>query len=290
MAIGALNQRTPPPARCGPWGGSPAPGTLNQVSIEPEATRPTPDEAPAGAGPDVGEAEEKPWWDNPGLPWKHQPTRSDIACLSWLGAISVYSLVMMPLRPVMLGLSPHVLGGLGYRTGLVMMGALAATGDPWWPLVLVLGSLGAIKFDWIYWWAGKLWGHGLIEVWSGRSERARRRNDWAIRFAHKYETLAIALTFTPLPMPAGVIYAALGAAGTKLWKFLTVGGISALISTAGYLYLGYWIGEPAVELVQQYGQWLWYVSLAILAGMIGLFWWQNRNGSTMGPLGFGPQR
>ena len=121
-----------------------------------------------------GSASETPreWWEEPGLPWKHKPTRADIACLSWMGVASVYGLILLPLRPVMLGLAPHLLGSLGYRTGLVMTGALGSIGDRWWPLVLVLGSLMAMKFDWIYWWAGKLWGHGLIEVWSGRSERA----------------------------------------------------------------------------------------------------------------------
>ncbi|MBK8459067.1 MAG: VTT domain-containing protein [Micropruina sp.] len=221
---------------------------------------------------------EREWWEEPGMPWRHKPTRSDIACLSWIGAISVYSLVMLPLRPVMLTLSPFVLGSLGYRTGLVMSGALAATGDQWWPLVLFLGSLGAIKFDWIYWWAGKLWGHGLIDVWSGKSERARRRNERAINFAHRYESLAIFVTFLPIPLPAGVIYAALGAAGTTLRKFLTVGFLSSLVTTSAYVYLGYRIGEPAVRLIEQYGQWLWYLSIAILVGVIAGAWWKQRRG------------
>lgn len=127
-----------------------------------------PADQPPGQQSDDAAARE--WWDDPGLPWKHKPTKADISCLVWMGIASVYGLILLPLRPVMLGLAPHLLGSLGYRTGLVMTGALGATGDRWWPLVLVLGSLMAMKFDWIYWWAGKLWGHGLIEVWSGRSE------------------------------------------------------------------------------------------------------------------------
>ena len=237
------------------------------------------DTAPAEPDAAAAAEPEREWWDDPSLPWKHKPTRADIACMSWIGAISVYSLIMLPLRPVMLSLSPVVLGSLGYRTGLVMVGALAATGDGWWPLVLVLGTLGAIKFDWVYWWAGKLWGHGLIEVWSGQSPRARRRNERAIRFAHRYERIAIAITFLPIPLPAAVIYAALGAAGTTLRTFLTVGVLSALVTTAGYLYLGYWIGAPAVDLITQYGQWLWYLSLAILGGMLIAAWWRARTGT-----------
>ena len=216
------------------------------------------------------------WWDDPSLPWKHKPTRADIACFSWLSIVAVYGLVMLPLRPVILGLAPQVIGSLGYRTGFVMTGALASTGDSWWPVVLILGSLGAMKFDWVYWWAGKRWGRNLIEVWSGRSPRARRANERAERLARKYETLAIAVTFLPIPLPAGVIYAVLGEAGTSLRKFLTVTITSALVSTAAYMYLGYLIGEPAVALMEAYGQYLWYLSLAILGGMIGTWWWKNR--------------
>lgn len=64
------------------------------------------------------------------MPWKHKPTRADIVCLTAIGIVGIHGLVMLPLRPVMLGLAPHVLGSLGYRTGLIMSGALAATGTP----------------------------------------------------------------------------------------------------------------------------------------------------------------
>ena len=147
---------------------------------------------------------------------------------------------------------------------------------------MVLGSLMAMKFDWIYWWAGMLWGHGLIEVWSGRSERARRRNQRAIHFAQRFESLAIFVTYLPIPMPAAVVYAALGAAGTKLSKFLIVSFISSLISSGLYIYLGWRIGEPAVELINQYGQVLWYISIALIVGMIALpFYraWRKRSQS-----------
>lgn len=234
---------------------------------------------PADSGETLNSADpaDQEWWDDPALPWKHKPTRADIACFSWLSVVAVYGLVMLPLRPVILGLAPQVIGSLGYRTGFVMSGALAATGDNWWPVVLLLGSLGAMKFDWVYWWAGKRWGRNLIEVWSGRSERARRANERAERLARKYETLAIAVTFLPIPLPAGVIYAVLGEAGTSLRKFLTVTFASALASTAAYMYLGFLIGEPAVALMEAYGQYLWYLSLAILGGMILTWWWKKRS-------------
>lgn len=220
---------------------------------------------------------DKEWWDDPSLPWRQKPSTADLTCMSFLGFSGIYGLVMLPLRPVMLGLAPLVLGSLGYRTGLVMTGALASVGNPWWPLVLVLGSLMAMKFDWIFWWAGKLWGRSIVDVWaSGHSERTRRRYDRAWGLAHRYETLAIVLTFLPIPLPSGVVYAALGAAGTRLSKFLIVCALSSLGLSGLYMALGYWIGEPAVQLIDAYGRYLWYVSIAIIVGMLAVWWWRGR--------------
>ncbi len=217
------------------------------------------------------------WWDDPSLPWRHKPTRADIACFSWISVVAIYSLVMMPLRPLLLASAPHVLASLGSWTGSILIGARAAVGDPWWPLVWVLGTFGLIKFDWVYWWAGRLWGRNLIEVWSGRSERARRTNERAERFARKYETWAIAITFLPIPLPRAVIFAVLGEAGTSLKKFLTVALASSFVSTGAYLAVGYWIGEPAVAVMEAYGRYLWYLSLAILVAMLGNYWWKQRS-------------
>lgn len=219
------------------------------------------------------EGAEPEWWQAEEMPWKHKPGRADIACMSALSIAAVYGLVMLPLRPVMLGLAPHLLGSLGYRTGLVLVGALAAAlGDPWWPLVLTLGSLMSMKFDWIYWWAGKLWGRSILDVWvEGKSPRTRRRYERAWGWARRNETLAIIATFLPIPVPAGVVYAALGAAGTSLRKFLTVSFLSALATSAGYMMLGYWIGEPAVAVVDTYGKYLWYFSIALIVGMLAVY-------------------
>ena len=73
-----------------------------------------------------------------------------------------------------------------------------------------------------------------------------------------------------------MIYAALGAAGTTLRKFLTVGALSSLVTTAGYLYLGYLFGAPAVELFDVYGKYLWYLSIALLVGMLVVYFWKAR--------------
>lgn len=249
------------------------PAARDDAGSPPDPAEPV--EQPVQAGrPDQPERE---WWDDPGLPWRHKPTRADAWCLGLMGFMTVYVIAMIPVRPLLLVHAPQVLGALGYRTGLVMEGALARVGDPhlWW--VFLLAALGSVKFDWIYWWAGKLWGREILDTFArGRSERTRRSYERAWRLAHRWETLAIAVTFLPIPLPAGVIFASLGAAGTSVRKVVTVGTIAGALTSGAYLYLGWSLGEPAVTLVDTYGQWITWSSLALLAGVVAVTLWRQR--------------
>ncbi|MDQ7993580.1 MAG: VTT domain-containing protein [Propionicimonas sp.] len=217
------------------------------------------------------------WWEDPSLPWKHKPNRSDLACMAWLSAAGLYGVVMLFARPALLASAPHVLASLGSWSGSILIGAKAALGDPWWPLVWILGTIGLVKFDWVYWWAGKLWGRDLIDVWSGRSERARRANQRAERLTRKYETWAIVIAMLPIPLPRAVVLAVLGEAGTSLRKLMVVSLSSSFVMMGVYLAIGYWIGEPAVALVDTYGRYLWYASLALLVGVLANAWWKGRS-------------
>lgn len=223
---------------------------------------------------DPAEAEERPWWDAPALPWAHEPTRQDLGCWGGIAAVGIFSLVMLPLRPVLLGYTPYVLAGItGSRTAVVMIGALAATGDPWWWLGWLLATVSVVKFDWVYFWAGRLWGRGLVEVMTGDSERARRRNERAERFALRWAVPAVVLTYLPLPLPGPIIYATVATAGMSWRRFLVVDLVAAAVIQALYLYLGFRIGEPAVQVVEQYAKWMIWVSLGILVAMvIGAVW------------------
>lgn len=239
----------------------------------PEQVSPSQEPSPTDSAGDPAESE---WWDDPSLPWRRKPTRADYLCLSWLTAAGVYGIVISILRPGLLADAPHLLASLGSWTGSVLIGAKAAVGDGWWPLIWVLGTLGLVKFDWVYWWAGKLWGRGLIDSWSGRSARAKRLNARAERFARKYDIWAIVIAMLPIPLPRPVVLAVLGEAGTSLRKLMTVSIASAFVMMGVYLGIGYWIGEPAVALVETYGRYLWYVTLALLIGVVGNAWWKSR--------------
>ena len=237
-----------------------------------------PDKAPGTDSEQTeGTEPEKPWWDDPRLPWKGRPSRNDVICWVSFSLTGIYALVLLPLRPVLLGANPYLLAALGgSRTSAVTIGALAAAGVGFWPLGLLLGTFGSVKFDWIYWWAGRLWGRGLIELVAGRSPRAARNAARAERLAQRFGIWAIMITYV-LPLPSAVVYATVAAAGMRLRTFLLVDIGTAAVTRAIFIYLGYWIGAPAIRVVETIAKYSWWISIALLVSIFFNLWRQSRN-------------
>lgn len=231
------------------------------------------------AGEEAEKAEPE-WWEDPRMPWNHRggkPGRADIVCFIAISVIGIYGLVLLPFRALLIT-QPYLYAALaGSRTAVVTIGAMAAppTSNHWWWLGLLMAIVSIVKFDWVYFWAGRLWGQGLIEMVAGRSKRARRNAERAEKLARRYATLAMLVTFLPVPLPASVVYAALGAAGMSWRRFIVLDLTFAALLQASYIYLGYRIGAPAVELVKVYADYALYVSLAILAFMLLSWWWRK---------------
>lgn len=229
-----------------------------------------------GAEPDPAPDTEPEWWQDDRLPWKGKPGRQDLLCWAGFSLTGVYALVLLPFRPVLLGANPYLLAALGgSRTSVVTIGALAATGHGWWPLGLLLGTFGVVKFHPLYWWAGKLWGRGLVEVVAGRSARAARNAARAERLAHRYGWLAILATYV-VPLPSAVVYASVGAAGMSLRRFLLIDVLGAVATRGLYLYLGYRLGQPAVDVVEVIARYSLWLSLGLLVVVFVNVWWQSR--------------
>ena len=261
---------TEPSGEAGPAGEAADGGRAEQVTAEDLALSEADDSAgEAVAGQDEPEEE---WWQDPGMPWKHKPGRADIACLSWIGVLGLWGLAMIPLRSWLMGLNPPLLVGLtGSRAAIAALGALVRVGDYiawWWPMLA--GLLMSVKFDWVYWWAGKLWGRGMIEIWAGQSKRAAKSYARAERWALRWGALGILLAYVPIPLPImAVVFVLAGASGMSLKKFILLDAISSLIWQMGYFVLGYAIGSPAVYILQQYARIANYVAIGLLVVIVG---------------------
>ncbi|MDR1513600.1 MAG: VTT domain-containing protein, partial [Propionibacteriaceae bacterium] len=174
--------------------------------------------------PGVGEAEEAPWYEEAGLPWRHKPTKRDLACWTSIMVVTVYSVVVVIFRPRLITWSPALAAAItGGRSSVVATGAFARVdGDSmaFVGLIWVVAAVSLVKWSWVYWWAGHLWGEAILDIWAGQTERSKRRAARAVRVAQRYWWLAVFLTFLPLPFPMPVVFAAIGAAGVPLKRFV----------------------------------------------------------------------
>ncbi len=223
---------------------------------------------------------DREWWDDAAMPWKHKPTRQDIACLAWIGFLGVFSMAMLPLRAWLLGAPerlPWLVGLMGSRTGTAALGSLVRVGtDVPFVLPILFGTLMSIKLDWTYWWAGKLWGRGMIEVWAGQSARAARSYGRLERWADKLGWLGIFIAYVPIPLPlTAVVFVLAGAHGMSWKKFMVLDFFAALSWLIGMFVFGYLVGEPAAALLELYSKVANYVAVALVVGVVTASIWRS---------------
>ena len=231
-------------------------------------------------GVDDQTAEDKEWWDDPAMPWRRKPGRSDYLCLGWFAFVGVFAMAMMPVRAWLLGAPerlPWLVTLLGSRSGTAALGSNIAVGAdlPYlWPVLL--GALLSVKFDWVYWWAGRLWGRGMIEVWASQSERAQRNYARVERWADKMGWLGMFVAYVPIPLPImPVVFVLAGAQGMKLTRFLVLDFLASLVWLIGYFFFGYLVGEPAVALLDAYAKVANYVAIGLIVVIFVTAMWRG---------------
>jgi membrane-associated protein len=204
-------------------------------------------------------------WDDPRLPWSGKPGRLDILCWAAITLSGLYYLILLPFRASLVGTDPVLLVLLnGSTEGIVSGAAFARVGHGSLALVLLASIPGLMKFDLIYWFAGRLWGERIILLLSGRRKHGpkfmARVHKWGRRFTWP------AVVIAPfLPLPNAIIYAVAGWAGMSWVTFLILDLIGSLAWAGMLAGLGYELGHHAVvvaQTVSRYGLW---ISLGIVA-------------------------
>jgi membrane protein DedA with SNARE-associated domain len=210
------------------------------------------------------------------VPWDGSPRREDLLCWYAIAGMAVLYTAMWPVRPILIGSNPVLLEILtGSKESIIAAGAFAGVGSV--PLVVAVAAavVGMMKFDAIIWWAGTLWGAGIVGKFA-------RRSKWAMWFAGKADSLRPwvlwpAVAMAPwTPIPSSLIYAAAGWTGMRLRTFLVLDGIGSLVRASVYAGMGYAIGQPAVDIAETISANGIWVSLGIVAVMIGWQWARQR--------------
>lgn len=205
-----------------------------------------------------------------GLPWAGRPRRADLVC--WLGIMvsGLYALVLIPVRPVLIGRDPVLLELLtGSMTSIVSAGAFARVGQVSLPVAIAAAVPGMIMFDPFYWWAGRLWGRGMLEVVAGRRRRGRRLIERSERIGRRFGPPAVVLAYF-LPVPAMLLFVVAGWTGMRLATFVVFDAVGAVLWIGLLAGLGFFLGNDAVQVartVSAYSLWLTLALVVLIAVM-----------------------
>jgi membrane-associated protein len=203
-------------------------------------------------------------WSNPSLPWEGKPSRLDIACWAGITVSGLFYLCLLPFRASLVGTHPVLLVVLnGSTEGIVSAAASASIGHGSLVVVLLASIPGQMKFDLLYWWAGRLWGERIVLLFSGRSRHAPRFVSSVHRWGRWFTWPAVVLS-PFLPIPNALVYAVAGWTGMRWVTFLILDAIGSLAWAGMLAGLGYALGQRAVSVAQEISKYGLWVSIAIV--------------------------
>lgn len=211
--------------------------------------------------PEEIEAAKQAWRDV--VPWDSPMSRGDkVLVFSTLGVMAVM-LLSLPLRPFLLASHPIALSFVTGSLSAIGAGAAFARigeADLW--LVIVAGVFGMIKFDWLFWLAGRRWGPKVVTLFAP--------GDGAQRFVAAVRgwpawAMPLVVVGAALPgVPAVAVFALAGLGRMRLVTFLLFDAVGAALITGLVAGLGYGLGQHAVDVVLTVDKYALYISLALI--------------------------
>ena len=196
--------------------------------------------------------------------------RSRALCVTVLALEALYSFVLVPATPSLLGRDPVLLEALCSPTeAMVAGGAFARMGQASLVLALIAPLPTLMMAGPFLWWAGRLWGPNVAKHLGGRGPRGRRRTDRAVRMLERYGSWAVVLAYL-LPVPSALIYAAAGWTGMRLRRFLLLDLAGTSLWVALIVGLGYAIGRSAVHVAHAITHYGLLLMLAIVLGALAV--------------------
>jgi membrane protein DedA with SNARE-associated domain len=203
--------------------------------------------------------QQRPAHDDPRIPWSGQARRVDILCWAGIMLSGIFYWATLPFRASLVGTHPVLLELLnGSTEAIVAAAAFARVGHGTLIVVLLAALFGLIKFDPLFWWAGRLWGERVIELLPGGRKRGPRYMARVQRWGPKFSWPAVVIS-PFLPIPSAIIFVIVGWAGMRLLTFIILDAIGTLLWAGTLAGLGYALGHRAVVVAQtisHYGLWI----------------------------------
>jgi membrane protein DedA with SNARE-associated domain len=183
---------------------------------------------------------------------------------------------MIPAVPALVGSHPVLLELLtGSLPAQVSAGALARVGGTSLVVAVAAGVPGVMMFDWVFWWAGRRWGHRGAAMLVGQGPRAARWLERGERLGVRWGGAAIVIGYY-LPIPNVLIYALVGLTGMPLAVFLAWDVLGALVWTGLMVGLGYAIGHRAVDVAHAISHYSLFATVVLVALVFAREAWRRR--------------
>lgn len=203
------------------------------------------------------------------------PGKTDKILLSLLGVMTVFSLVMIPLRPNLMVNAPALLALLtGSGIGTLITAAQNQQNILLWSGVALLAALSHIKFLLVYYFMGKHWGQDFIHwIFASHTPLWYRKLEG---FVERHLFFCLALGFIPFsPIPATILVAIAGIRRLSGWGIAVYIYLLALANKCFYLYLGLMFGEGVQPTLQTIDKYMLQITLALLAYVFIANWYKS---------------
>ena len=197
--------------------------------------------------------------------------RAETLCIAGLAAFGAYSLATWPVAPHLLGSHPVLLELLrGSTPAMVTAGAFARIGDASLLLALLAPLPTLMMADPLMWWAGRIWGPEAADmITRHQGARGRRWTERGIRWAEHYGGWLIIFSYF-LPVPSALIFAGAGWSGMRLRTFLLLDLIGTSLWILANVFLGYAIGQSAVDVAKAIARYSLWVSIGLLVVIVAV--------------------
>jgi membrane protein DedA with SNARE-associated domain len=199
-------------------------------------------------------------------PWEGRATRQDKALMAAFVGVPLFFMALTPLKPFLIAHHPVLLEFVtGSNAAIGAAAAFARIGEiPLW-LVVVAGVVGKVKIDWLFWWVGRRWGRGFVNL-IAPGDRAQRFADRAQDMNPWIMPVALILSYLP-GIPTVFVLVIAGWTGMRLVPFLLLDALGALVLTASVASVGYAAGQTGVDIVLLVDRYALWFTLAIVVVM-----------------------
>jgi membrane protein DedA with SNARE-associated domain len=190
---------------------------------------------------------------------------------------AVYAVAVIPLTPALIATRPVLLELLtGSNSSIVAAGAFADVDNRLQLFVVVAAALpGMMRFDWVFWWAGRLWGHSVVERLGRHSPRTAAMASFVETRGRRFAGPLVALAAF-LPSGASTaVYAAAGWAGLPLIPFILFDILGSAAWTALLAVGGYLLGSEGVHLASLASRYALVTVCVLVAVMIAPPLWHS---------------